>query len=362
MLIYLVLLSRAVYALMWFYIAPVLPMMLREFNVDPALAGVLPAVFIVGAATAQLPASFIGAKFGHNKIAGIGLIIFGISSIAVGLSPSWEWALFFRALGGLGAGLFFSTAGAVLIVLKPDAVGSILGWYNASFNLGGFLGYYWGYVASLVGWRIAIAIPGVISAAFGAMLLKSASLKSETSISWKTSVFGLASFPFWGAVYAANSLTATWLHLFRGMEESYAGAISSASMLSGFFGGVFGRLYDRTKNKRRLLLYTPIFASIAYLAMPDTPIEAAPLLAFIYGASFSAYITAVYATASKVSRNPASALAVINVINMALGLHFSYAFSLLMAFSPTYPWLLLSALAFLSAIATYIVINMLKIY
>jgi DHA1 family inner membrane transport protein len=75
------------------------------------------------------------------------------------------WALGFKALGGVGAGLFFFTAGAVLVALRPSAVGAALGWYNVSFNLGSFVGYYWGYVASAVGWRLALGISGVLATA-----------------------------------------------------------------------------------------------------------------------------------------------------------------------------------------------------
>jgi hypothetical protein len=237
-----------------------------------------------------------------------------------------------------------------------------LGWYNASFNIGGFMGYYWGYVASAAGWRLALAAPGVLAAALGATLLMGRGVRSRAAINRGAALFGLASFPFWGAVYAANSLTATWIHLYRHVGEDVAGAISSAAMVSGFFGGLVGGLYDRARNKLYIFLGAPLVAALAYVALPHVPLGAVPLLVFLYGASFSAYITAVYATASRASENPAAALAVINVTNMALGLHFSYVFSWLMAAGPVGPWLLLSSLALSSAASTYVVVNRLKIY
>jgi DHA1 family inner membrane transport protein len=78
--------------------------------------------------------------------------------------------------------------------------------------------------------------------------------------------------------------------------------------------------------------------------------------------SFSAYLTAVYAVASQISENPAAALAVVDVTDVALGLHLSYVFSWLMTVGPMYPWLLLSMSAFSSAVSTYIVLNRVKIY
>jgi DHA1 family inner membrane transport protein len=93
------------------------------------------------------------------------MVIFGASSVLMSAAPRWGWALGFRALGGVGAGLFFFTAGAVLVALRPNAAGAALGWYNVSFNLGSFVGYYWGYVASAVGWRLALGISRVLVAA-----------------------------------------------------------------------------------------------------------------------------------------------------------------------------------------------------
>jgi DHA1 family inner membrane transport protein len=126
------------------------------------------------------------------------MAIFEASSILMSAAPRWEWALGFRALGGVGAGLFFSTADAVLVALRPNAVGAALGWYNASFNLGGFVGYYWGYVTPAVGWRLALGVPGVLATALGMALLKGHDFKTKTFINWKAALFGLASFPLLG--------------------------------------------------------------------------------------------------------------------------------------------------------------------
>lgn len=361
-LFYLVLLSRGVYAAMWFYTAPMLPSMLSEFNVPPAAAGLMPAAFIAGAAAFQIPAGILGARLGHNKTAGVGMLIFGFSSISLGLSPSWTAALLSRALGGVGAGLFFSTAGAVLVHLRPRDVGSALGWYNASFNMGAFVGYYWGFISTATGWRAAAVIPGLLSVLLGVLLMRGAVVTTAASIDRRAFVFGLVSFAFWGSVFAANSLTATWLHVYRKVGEDLAGAISSAAMISGFLGGLFGKIYDRSRNKAAVLVAPPAAASLVFLAIPTLPAFYVTLAAFMYGALFSLYITSIYAMSSRASGNPASALAAVNVTNMALGVHVSYLFSWLMEHSEALPWALLATLTFFTSISTYIVVNRIKIY
>ena len=99
-------------------------------------------------------------------------------------------------------------------------------------------------------------------------------------------------------------------------------------MASGFLGEFFGRLHDKTQKKLCLLTAAPLLAAGAYALTPFAPVYGLFLLAFTYGAALSAYITAIYATAS---------FAVVNATNVAPGLHASYLFSWLMAYSPALP-------------------------
>ncbi|MEZ0248325.1 MAG: MFS transporter [Thermoproteus sp.] len=345
-----VLASRAVYALLWFYTAPLLPAMAGDLSATQAELGLLPAAFIAGAAAAQIPASWLGSKIGDVKTAGLGLLLLGVGSAAVGLAVTWPEALAFRATAGVGAGLFFSTAGAALVALRPRAVGSALGLYNASFNVGALVGYYWGYVAEASGWRAAVVAPGVIAAAMSAPLLSQGGFKHEMRLDRSALSLGLASFPIWGAAYAANSLTASWLELYRGAPPSIAGAISSASMASGLLGGLLGAIYDRSRDKRLVFVASAVATSASMATMPWDPLPLVPAAVFAYGSAYTIYMTSIYAEGSA-SGSPSSALAVINFVDMALGLNMSYLFSYAMALSPPLAWELVAAAASTSASA-----------
>ena len=347
-----ILASRAVYALLWFYLSPLLPAMSRDLHVSEAQLGFLPAAFIAGAAAAQIPASLAGSRIGDVRTAGLGLLLLGLGSALTAASPTWGAALALRAVAGVGAGLFFSTAGAALVALRPREAGRALGLYNASFNIGAFLGYYWGYVAEPLGWRIAAAAPGVAAAAMAPPLIMQGGFKHGARPSPSAIWLGLVSFPLWGAVYAANSLAAAWLHYYRGLQASEAGAITSASMLSGLLGGFLGSIYDKAKDKRAVFLYSAVLSAAPMAALPYLPTAVAPLLVFTYGVAYTIYITAIYAEGSR-SGAPASALAVINVVDMALGLNVSYLFSFTMALSPPSAWEVDAGLALASALAIF---------
>lgn len=350
------LVARAVYALAWFYLSPLLPLMARDLSVQEAQLGWLPAAFIAGAAAMQIPASWIGARIGDVRTAGIGLFLLGLGSALVGASGSWPEALAFRALAGAGAGLFFSTAGAALVSLRPEAAGAALGWYNAAFNVGALAGYYWGYVAALAGWRAAAVAPGLAIAAIAVPLIAESGFRHEHKLDASAVTLGLASFPIWGAVYAANSLAASWLTYYRHVPPSLAGAISSASMASGLLGGALGAIYDRARNKGLVFAATSILTAAAMASMPYLPPVAAPAAVFAYGVFYTIYITAIYAEGSRRGQ-PSSALAVINVIDMALGLNISYLFSYAMAIYPPLAWAITAVLASASASAAALVLR-----
>lgn len=349
-LFYYILGARAVYALLWFYVSPLLPLMARDLAVQEAQLGLLPAAFIAGAAAMQIPAAWIGAKIGDVRTAGIGLLLLGLGSALVGFSGTWQEALAFRALAGAGAGLFFSTAGAALVSLKPGATGTALGWYNASFNVGALTGYYWGYVAAAMGWRAAAILPGVAASAVAAPLLTQKGFKHGHKLDRSAIALGLASFPIWGAVYATNSLAATWLSYYKDVPPSLAGAISSASMASGLLGGALGSIYDKARKKEVVLVAASALSSASMALVPSSPPAVVPLAVFAYGASYTVYITAIYAEGSRRS-SPSSALAVINVIDMALGLNASYIFSYAMSIYPPLAWYSTAALALVSSYA-----------
>ncbi len=336
--------------MLWFYLSPLLPLMAKDLGVQEAQLGFLPAAFIAGAASMQIPASWIGAKIGDVKTAGAGLLLLGVGSALVGISRGWPEALAFRALAGAGAGLFFSTAGAALVSLRPERAGTALGWYNASFNVGALAGYYWGYVAAMANWRVAAALPGVVASAIAAPMLLQGGFKHEHKLDASAVALGLASFPIWGAVYAANSLAAAWLTYYKDVPPSIAGAISSASMASGLLGGALGSVYDKAGNKAAVLAGSAALSAASMAAVPLLPPTAVPAAVFAYGASYTVYITAIYAEGSK-RGSPSSALAVINVVDMALGLNESYVFSYAMSVYPPLAWYTAAILALASSSA-----------
>ncbi|MBP1449812.1 MAG: MFS transporter [Thermoproteus sp.] len=338
-----------VYALQWFHIAPLMPAILSSFGVPTQYAGFLSTAFIVGAASTQMPAGLLGAKIGNARTAGVGLLLLSSTSLLLGTSDNFVELLAFRALGGAGAGLFFSTAAAALAADGDKGLGRRLGAYNAMFNLGALAAMAWGFLGEAVGWRTAAALPSPFGIALSAQLLAVGGYRSRAAAGWRAVYLGLASAPFWGAAYAAQSLMPTWLQKYGGVGQGYSGLLTSASMLSGLTGGALGSLFDRTEDKRRYIVAVAAVGAAAFASTPFLPAFASAFAAFAFGFAYTLYITAIYALG--VRSGGASALGAINFIDMSLGVWASDAFSLTMSAWPPAPWLLLASLAAVSGVA-----------
>lgn len=343
-----VLAARMVYALQWFHIAPLMPAILSSLGVPTQYAGLLSTAFIVGAASTQMPAGLLGAKIGNARTAGVGLLLLSLTSLLLAASDNFVELLALRALGGAGAGLFFSTA-AALVADGGKGLGLRLGAYNAMFNLGALAAMAWGFLGEAMGWRTAAALPSPFGIALSAQLLAVGGYRSRAAAGWRAVYLGLASAPFWGAAYAAQSLMPTWLQKYGGVGQGYSGLLTSASMLSGLMGGALGSLFDRAEDKQRYIAAVAAVGAAAFASTPFLPVFASAFAAFAFGSAYTLYITAIYALG--VRSGGASALGAINFIDMSLGVWASDAFSLAMSAWPPAPWLLLASFAAVSGVA-----------
>jgi EmrB/QacA subfamily drug resistance transporter len=97
----------------------------------------------------------LGDMFRKKTIFGMGLIIFTVSSLLCGLSPSVEWLIGFRILQGIGAVTMQALGSAILVELFPArergrAMGIIGSVVSVGVALGPALG---GVIIGTIGWR-----------------------------------------------------------------------------------------------------------------------------------------------------------------------------------------------------------------
>jgi predicted MFS family arabinose efflux permease len=95
-------------------IPPVLPLIVAEFSITLAEAGLLMTFFAVPAIIISIPGALVIAKFGIKKISllGLGLLLIGVGLTA--FSTNFASLLLGRLVGGVGGTLLFVTAASII--------------------------------------------------------------------------------------------------------------------------------------------------------------------------------------------------------------------------------------------------------
>ena len=134
---------------------------------EPAMAGVVLAVYAVGNVAAILAAGRFSDRYGRRKVMLPGLLIMAVSTAVLGFSPNIWVALGLSVLAGVGSGLFAPTHQAALadVLGARKQGGSALAAYGMSSDLGAIGGpVIVGYVADRVGFGPAFVFTAAVAA------------------------------------------------------------------------------------------------------------------------------------------------------------------------------------------------------
>ena len=337
-----IILARIVYSAYWFYLAPALPIISVEFRVSKALLGLVPFIFIVGAASFQIPAGIIASHIGNARTAGLGLLIMAVTGLLTPLSTSFYEVLILRLIAGVGAALFFSTGAAMLSTAYPERVGTLLGIYNAAFGLGSGVGLAWGVTYAFLGWRISTMLLSAVGIplALVVFFLQGGYMRvPRIRFSRDAVVIGIATSGFWGAYYAAGSLLPTYA-VSRGLPLYTSSLLTSIMLFSSVFGGLSGRVIDIIRNRVLLIVVLTVIGTVPLLLVPTLNMAAIIIAGGLMGFTNELALTAAYTLAAR-HENPALSLATLNALNMVIGMWLSVLFTETMVISNTLPWVLM---------------------
>jgi EmrB/QacA subfamily drug resistance transporter len=132
-----------------------LPSIGEEFAMKSILLSWVNTSYLLAAALFLVPFGRIADIYGRKKVFTYGILIYTVSSLLLGLSPSAYFLLGFRVLQGMGGSMIFGTAVAILTsVFSAGERGKVIGINVAAVyaglslgpSVGGFLIYY-------LGWR-----------------------------------------------------------------------------------------------------------------------------------------------------------------------------------------------------------------
>ena len=136
--------------------SPAVPAIIGEFTVSHELAGLgILTILFVGYFSMQLPAGYLGDRFGRKKILVTGSLGWGFLTIMTGLSKTFEQIFVFRLLTGLLQGTYFGNDRPIVASFTPEekmglGQGISFSGLGIGMGLGLLLG---GYFVEVIGWR-----------------------------------------------------------------------------------------------------------------------------------------------------------------------------------------------------------------
>jgi MFS family permease len=282
--------TRVVYAINWFNIASIFSHIASDFKQDISLLGLLSTSFLIGVGLFQVPGGIIAAIQGSRRTAIYGIIIASLAAFLCGLSSQLQQIEILRFVVGLGMALFFGSSVTLITrYLGRGSEGFAVALLNSAHSIGGIIGIFgWVILAEVVGWRQSLLLSGafgLISSIFLIVFLPSKhgqeggggevekqqhqsqqqipkGKHSQIKISdIRKVLFDKSLFAFGLVLLGAQiawglplTFIVFYLEDYLKVNSSTAGFIAGLGLISGVVSApVFGRIYDKTKNIRKLL-------------------------------------------------------------------------------------------------------------
>lgn len=140
------------------------PDLTKTFGIDAAALGLFGSMYFYGYALGQLPAGILADHWGVRRTLSFLVVFAAAGSIIVGLSTSFEVALFGRFLIGFGAGFVYVPAVRMINDwFKSSELATYTGFMVAIGNSGSFAsaGPFVALIA-MIGWRGSMNVAGIV--------------------------------------------------------------------------------------------------------------------------------------------------------------------------------------------------------
>lgn len=299
-----------------------------DFKQNISILGLVTSSFIVGVGFFQVPAGILAAKYGAGKIAVFGILLASFCALLTGLSVEITQLAILRFMAGIGMACFFGPS--VILISKYLGKGSEglgIGLINSAHAIGGIIGIFaWVVLAQLAGWRISLLIGGALGLLTGLILIISLSRRhsktdsqdtvvksniagSSTNSGLRQTIFsrsliilGLNLLSF----QAGSSIILTFIVFYLAdalrIDYTLAGFVGSLNLVIALcFSPVFGRMYDRTREAKKILIISGFAAAVSVWGMAVPSIYIIIPSMIISAIFLSAGFVIVYAEAKRSS-------------------------------------------------------------
>jgi len=285
--------ARIVYATNWLNIGAIFKLMEGTLNVGIIGLGAVTSSFYLGLGLTQVPAGVLAARAGPKKVVVSGVLLYSFATLGVSASSQLPQVVLLRFLVGMGMALVF--APAVVLVARffgGRRAGVGVGVFNSAYDAGGLLGLYvWIVIATVAGWQSSLLLSGVLGAVTGLLVLGLVP-GDETSQEFRVRLpvllrilkdgqlilLGVATLALTVGNVLISSFMVYYLNTSLGVPLTTAGLMAALIVVVPIATAIWGgRLYDRTRRPRLLILWScgGMFAALLLAAVPIVAVAAA---------------------------------------------------------------------------------------
>lgn len=353
-----ILISRIVYAMNWYNLAPALATIGRVYSVSVAESGLVLSLFLLGAGFFQVVSGIVAARVGSKANCVMGLLLMSATGFIAIFAPNFYVFLALRFLSGVGAAFFFSSGVAVLNENYPERLSTLTGYYVASFDLGA------GIVVlaftpltvlyGLVGNEVSLGFITLGSAIAFLLVVP----RSESYSKVESGVIGqklrdrrfwflaVAFSGLWSGNYVFSEYLKEYAHL-QGLNEFYSGVLGSSVLFFGFLGSfVSSRLH--TSRYLRTGTIMVCFIGVSLIWVPFFGYAGMWVTSFVVGIFTTSVLAIVYTmvvTMEKNRRYVALNSGLFNSIQIMLGFSITTVFALILTYGFTTAWIFMGMLS-----------------
>jgi MFS family permease len=308
--------ARILYSINWFNIASIFYFIASDFKQDISMLGLITSSFLIGIGIFQIPAGILAAKYGPRKIAIYGILITSSAAFLSGLSTDLFHMIVLRFIVGLGMACFFGPS--VILISKYLGKGSEglgVGLLNSAHALGGIIGIFgWIVLAEVTGWRISLMLSGLLGIATG-LLLIIALIREKIQIDFGIKISELRQILFNKSLIVlglallgfqiGSNLTLTFIVFYLAdhlnIDPTIAGFVGSFNLIIALVSSpLFGKIYDRIKDAKKLLIISGIVMSSSMAMIAANTLYVIILSIIIAGFFLAGGFVIVYTKAKQV--------------------------------------------------------------
>jgi FSR family fosmidomycin resistance protein-like MFS transporter len=283
-------------------LSALLPFIRDAFALSYTDAGFAVTAYTIASGVTNAPLGVLADRIGARRVIVWGLVLIGISSVAIGLSSEYWQLLAFLMVMGIASGTYHAPAAALIAEMFPTRRGMAMGTHTTAGHLSFFAApLLAGILAAAGTWRTPYIAFAIAPVACAVLLWRVAPLgiRSTAPRGWLATLGDIGavtrrvgalvslSIVFQVVISAAMAFLSLYLVDARGISPGVAAALFGVPQLAGLIGApMAGTLSDRFGRRIVLLLGLALMGPGAW-ALTIVPSELVFLPLLLIGLSLS---------------------------------------------------------------------------